>query len=100
MARLKRSSSHSDHFVSTRWDSPTMVNFRRVLTAAQLLAIAAALGQDVPGLTLSHHAMSDFALSADPESAHWNKVTGVIAGTDPFGRPLPEARTEVRSCWT
>jgi hypothetical protein len=71
----------------------------RVLTTALLLAIAAA-GQDVPGLMLSHKAKSDFALSADPESDHWKKVTGVIAGTDPFGKPLPEARTDVRSRWT
>jgi hypothetical protein len=71
----------------------------RVLTTAQLLAIVGA-GQDVPGLMLSHKANSDFALSADPESAHWKKVTGVTAGTDPFGKPLPEARTDVRSRWT
>jgi hypothetical protein len=44
----------------------------RLLTAAQLLAIAGT-GQDVPGLMLSHKATSDFALSADPESAHWKK---------------------------
>jgi hypothetical protein len=71
----------------------------RVLTTAQLLAIVGA-GQDVPGLMLSYKANSDFALSADPESAQWKKVTGVTAGTDPFGKPLPEARTDVRSRWT
>lgn len=42
---------------------------------------------------------SDVPLSANPEVSHW-KVTGVIAATDPFGTPLPEARTEIRSRWT
>ena len=35
----------------------------------------------VPGLMLSHKAKLDFALSADPESAHWKKVTGVTTAS-------------------
>ena len=48
----------------------------------------------------TYRATADFALSADPESSAWRGVAGVIAATDPYGRPLPNARTEVRSRWT
>jgi hypothetical protein len=55
---------------------------------------------DGSGVLLSHKAKSDFALSADPDAKQWKKVTGVVAASSPFGKPLPEARTEIRSRWT
>jgi hypothetical protein len=58
-----------------------------------------AMGKD-RGVMLSHKANVDFALTADPESAAWKNISGVTAAMDPFGKPLPEARTEIRSRWT
>lgn len=57
------------------------------------------LGKDA-GVMLSYNASADFALTADPESSSWKNTSGVIAAIDPFGKPLPEARTEIRSRWT
>ena len=39
-------------------------------------------------------------LVADPASAVWRKAPLVTAAQDRFGKPLPEARTEIRSLWT
>lgn len=55
---------------------------------------------DGPGVFVSSKANADFVLSADPESAAWKAAPKVIAVTDPFGKPLPKARTEIRSRWT
>lgn len=55
---------------------------------------------DDPAVMRTYRATADFALSADPESSTWRGVAGVLAATDPYGRPLPNARTEVRSRWT
>jgi hypothetical protein len=58
-----------------------------------------ALCQD-SGVLLSSKARSDFALTADPDSVAWKGAPGVVAAIDPFGKPLPEARTEIHSRWT
>lgn len=39
-------------------------------------------------------------LEPDPASAVWKKAPLVVAAQDRFGKPLPEARTEIRSLWT
>lgn len=39
-------------------------------------------------------------LLADPTSAPWKNAPLVTAAQDRFGKPLPEARTEIRSLWT
>jgi hypothetical protein len=70
------------------------------LTAAVLIFVATLAAQDSSGVMLSHKIKSDFDLTADPNSAAWKGVTGVVAGTDPYGKPLPEARTDIRSRWT
>jgi hypothetical protein len=57
------------------------------------------LGKD-SGVMPSYKASSDFALTADPESSSWKNISSVVAAIDPFGKPLPEARTEIRSRWT
>lgn len=49
---------------------------------------------------LTYRATSDFAPTANAESAEWKDVQGVIAAADRYGKPLPEARTEIRSRWT
>lgn len=77
-------------------------NKSRALVKALWLCLASSsLGwADGSGVLLTHRAKSDFALSADPHAKEWRNVTGVIAASSPFGKPLPEARTEVRSRWT
>lgn len=40
------------------------------------------------------------ALEANPRSPPWRNAPLVIAAQDRFGKPLPEARTEIRSLWT
>lgn len=80
---------------------PTSHCVSRVFTQivfTAMLSMAAAVADDVDVMS-SHYAAEDFALSADPSAAQW-RVTGVIANSDPFGKPLPEARTEIRSRWT
>jgi hypothetical protein len=52
------------------------------------------------GVMLSYRVARDFTLSADPESATWKGVSGVVAAQDPFGRQLTGSRTEIRSRWT
>lgn len=55
---------------------------------------------DGPGIILSKYSASDFALTADPESAAWKGVQGVIAANGPMGHPVANHRTEIRSRWT
>jgi hypothetical protein len=72
--------------------------FGRVLVCGTMSVALAA--SDDPAVMQSHRAAADFALSTDPDSAAWHGTDGVIAATDPFGRPLVGARTEKRSRWT
>ena len=65
-----------------------------------LLGIAGFASPDGPGVLTSIQVKSDFQLSTDPDSKNWKNVQGVIADHDPFGKPLPEAHTEIRSRWT
>jgi len=69
------------------------------LTATLFAISAMSLCQD-SGVLLSSRVRSDFALTADPDSKAWRRISGVVAAIDPFGKPLPEARTEIRSRWT
>jgi hypothetical protein len=39
-------------------------------------------------------------LDPNPASAIWKNAPMVVAAQDRFGKPLPEARTEIRSLWT
>lgn len=48
----------------------------------------------------SFHVLSDFALTADPQSMQWKDVKGVIAERGPLGNVTPGHRTEIRSRWT
>ncbi len=48
----------------------------------------------------SFRSRTDFALTADPDSAAWKHIHGVIADRGRFGEPQPEARTDIRSRWT
>ena len=69
-----------------------------LVTTMLLLALASsAAGQ---GVIISHHVAADFAVTADPGTAHWKNVTGVTFDTDNFGKPVPGHRTDVRSQWT
>jgi hypothetical protein len=63
------------------------------------LSVAPAASDD-PAVMQTRRATADFNLSTDPDSSAWRGVSGVIAATDPYGRPLPGARTEIRSRWT
>lgn len=51
-------------------------------------------------LMLSHFASGDFDLTADSAAAAWKDVQGVVTSNDRYGRPVPNARTEIRSRWT
>lgn len=55
---------------------------------------------DDPGVILSRHAATDFALTADPDSASWKGISGVFMDHGPKGQPVPGHRSEVRSRWT
>lgn len=70
----------------------------RLLSLFVLAAGFCAAADSDPMLT--HRAAADFPLTANPEAAEWKNVRGVLAATDRYGKPLPEARTEIRSRWT
>ena len=67
-----------------------------------LLAVAPANAQKKADATVinSKRAQSDFALTADPQSAEWKGVKGIIADNGPRGDLTPGHRTEIRSRWT
>ena len=48
----------------------------------------------------SRKAAADVELTADPESAFWRSVSGIVIESDYFGAPVRNHRTEVRSRWT
>jgi hypothetical protein len=65
------------------------------------LVVCALIGvADGPGVILSHQALADFALSADPNAAPWKGVQGIFMQNGPKGDAFPDHRTEVRSRWT
>ncbi|MCL4850355.1 MAG: carbohydrate-binding family 9-like protein [Bryobacteraceae bacterium] len=73
----------------------------RCLSALLIAGFARAVFAEQGGGTMkSFRVEADLAPSADPDSERWKAVPGVFAERDPFGKPLPEARTEVRSIWT
>jgi hypothetical protein len=69
------------------------------LSAPFLLAAAICAAADSDPM-LTWRAAADFALTANPEAAEWKNVQGVVAAADRYGKPLPEARTDIRSRWT
>jgi hypothetical protein len=46
------------------------------------------------------HAAQDIAPETDPNSQFWRAAPAIIFRDDPFGKPIPGHRTEVRSRWT
>jgi hypothetical protein len=64
-----------------------------------LLPVLAAQAADKP-VMLSARQAADFTLTADPNQPAWKNVKGVVTSIDPFGKPIPNARTEIRSLWT
>ena len=69
-------------------------------TLLLLLILAGVLVADGPGVIVSHHIKAEFALTPDPNGPAWKGVAGVFAENDPFGKPVPGHRTEIRSRWT
>jgi len=69
-------------------------------TCLFLLACAASIFADGPGVIASHRAAADFALTADPDAASWKGVSGIFMENGPKGEVHPDHRTEVRSRWT
>jgi hypothetical protein len=67
---------------------------------ALLMLTAISAMADGPGRIESVHAAKDFALSADPKAAHWQKARPVTAENDSMGKPTPNHKTEIRSLWT
>ncbi|MGI8961292.1 MAG: carbohydrate-binding family 9-like protein [Bryobacteraceae bacterium] len=48
----------------------------------------------------SKHAAQDIAPETDPTSQFWRAAPAIVFNGDPFGKPVPGHRTEVRSRWT
>ena len=69
-------------------------------TCLFLLACAALIFADGPGVIASHRAAADFALTADPDAASWKGIAGIFMENGPKGEVHPDHRTEVRSRWT
>ena len=67
---------------------------RAILAAASLSSLFAA------DVIESRHAAHDFALTADPNSAEWKNIKGVVATKDYLGQPVHGVATEIRSRWT
>lgn len=61
---------------------------------------ARASAVDGTGVAYSYRAKSDFALTADPNSAAWKAVPGVFTDKGRRGETVPNHRTEIRSQWT
>jgi hypothetical protein len=73
-----------------------MFRFTRIALG---LAPALLLAQPADLMT-SRFVKADFALKADPTAAHWRTVKGIVTQTERWGKPVPNARTEIRSVWT
>src|SRR5689334_3420563 len=56
--------------------------------------------QAQPAVLMSRKAPADIELTADPNSAFWRSVKGIVTETDYSGFPVANHRTEVRSRWT
>ena len=72
----------------------------KLLPVLTCIPLCMALHAADNALIVSHHAGSDFELTADPESKSWKGVRGVIADHGPQGEAEPKYRTEIRSRWT
>jgi hypothetical protein len=69
------------------------------MTGMLLLSVTLILMADASTLNSRYTAQAP-ALKADPAAAVWKKAPMVVAAQDRFGKPRPEARTEIRSVWT
>jgi hypothetical protein len=67
---------------------------------AGIALTAAMLSADGPGVIESRRALSDFQLTADPDSPQWKSVAGVSAARNYLNEPIPGPPTEFRSRWT
>src|SRR5947209_7099874 len=72
-----------------------------VRSAMMLFVLAAAFANPQTTAVLeSKWASEDVALDTDPNSSFWASAPRIVADRDPFGKPVPGHRTEVRSRWT
>src|SRR5262245_11302050 len=69
-------------------------------TVLLCLSAISATAQDASKTIKSFYSKSDFALTADPNSAEWKTIKGVIATNGPRGDLTPGHRTEIRSRWS
>ena len=65
---------------------------------ASVLLAASAYAE--PAIFESKKAASDVTLTADPQSAFWRDVPGIVITTDYAGKPVPNNRMQARSRWT
>lgn len=77
-----------------------LLGWGRVQEASPTPGPGAQSGAGQAGTIESRRASGDFVLTADPASATWRPVRGVITEHDQRGRPVPGHRTEIRSRWT
>lgn len=72
----------------------------RPILLTLLLATTAAAADNAPVFTVQR-AMSDFALSANPNKAHWKRAQPVKAAVNPAGQPAGSGDAfEFRALWT
>ena len=74
---------------------------RTILALCLAIPLCCPLSAAVPeGIFESRFAKSAPPMEADPTGLAWQKAPLVVAAQDRFGKPLLEARTEIRSLWT
>jgi hypothetical protein len=72
----------------------------RALALAPVMAAAAMLFADGPGVIESRRAAADFELTANPDAPQWTGVKGVSTSLNYQSQPIPGPATEFRSRWT
>ncbi|MFN7920993.1 MAG: carbohydrate-binding family 9-like protein [Bryobacteraceae bacterium] len=68
----------------------------RTLFAACSISLIAADSSTL----LSSHIARDFDLTANPSAKQWRKAPSVVTSNERWGKPVPGARTEIRSRWS
>lgn len=77
-----------------------MKNHRVFSLSLLLLLLPFTTNSQNKGVIVSQRAKADFALTADPNSANWKSVKGVVTEQGRRGEAVPNHRTEIRSRWT
>ena len=77
-----------------------MPGIRSLCLLLLFTSVAMNLPAESPPVLESKQAKQDIAPAADPASAFWQTAPRGFADRDPFGNPVPNHATEIRSRWT